>query len=315
MLRFGGWWLEGLCLPFPKRARRRWVLELSPHGIEYRIKATDRPTLLTDQPQQILRKARGTDAYLLVPTDAVISTGVPIDKRHLSPLEIASVLLPFEDGELMVAINSKRDRIYAVPHNDVSEGVTDLQRNGLTVTGVAFSDGHEFYCVELEPQPALQKTKLPWRLLAAILLAVSLAGASFQWSLENKRQDLLRQAMDEHRLVDLTPAAESLLGSQVPDVSYTADRIRRLLRNVADALPDGAEVDQVILNDAELLLDMRAPSGSLVRAEIDAAELFSSSEFVSAISADSNQSSERFRLKLGLSEWPTKSLEQESENE
>ena len=302
MSQFYDWWVKGILLPLPKNRSKRLALDLIDAKIKFRVRPADPPKLLSERQRLQLFKSRDNNAYLAVPSHAVISTSIPVLKRGLSPAEVVSSLLPFSPNEVLASIDRKSNKLYAVVRADLKQSITSLRENNISVAGVAFSGEVDFSFVDFEAASNSSSSRLPvswYALLALPLLAVVLA-VSYWWHTESALQSRLKVVLNDSQSESLLTAGDgfpSLLGITS---SASVSQNHLLLQSLVNALSDGAVVDQIIMNETEFLMDMQAPSGSLVKTEIDATGLFLSSQFVSAITTDLSQNIERFRLKLIL---------------
>ena len=306
LIQFINWWAAGLCLPFQQGVRKALVLDCDADQLSVRTLLSDTAEPLTKQHRAAINKTQGTRAFLSIPSEELIVTSIPNKNRDLPLAEIAALLLPFGADELLVGTDSQKQRIYAVLKSQVEEKLRLIRAANIPLSGLAVIEQNEFSCIDVEPLARMhsRSSLKPWALAIGVLMVVLIIAASFSWFAQTSEQDDLRQVLKEYQL-----AGQSADGHDLPTLKfgiYKANALQRyrLLRNLLDALPNEAVVDQLTLNLKELLLDMRAPSASLVKSKLDTGKNFSSSEFISAISNDPRQNQERFRLQLKLATPP-----------
>ncbi|MFT7528307.1 MAG: hypothetical protein ACI9LY_003468 [Arenicella sp.] len=300
--QFYDWWVKGILLPLPKSRPKRLVLDLSGAKIEFRVRPADPPKLLSERERLQLLKSRDNNGYLAVPSHAVISTSIPVLKRGLSPAEVVSSLLPFSANEVLGSIDRKSNKLHAVVRADIKQRIASLRENNISVAGVAFSGEVDFIFVDFEAPLNSSSSRLPvsWYALLALPLVAFVLAVSYWWHAESTLQSRLKDVLNDSQSESLLTADDGFPSLLSIASSASVSQNHLLLQSLVNSLSDGAVVDQIIVNESELLMDMQAPSGSLVKTEIDATGLFLSSQFVSAITTDLSQNSERFRLKLIL---------------
>jgi hypothetical protein len=300
--QFYDWWVKGILLPLPRSRPKRLVLNLSGAKIKFRVKPADPPKLLSERERLQFLKPRDNNGYLAVPSHAVISTSIPLLKRGLSAAEVVSSLLPFSANEVLASIDRKSNKLYAVVRADIKQSIASLRENDVSIAGVAFSGEVDFNFVDFEAPSNSPSSRLPvsWYTLLALPLAAFVLAVCYWWHAESTLQSRLKEVLNDSQPESLLTADDGFPALLSITSSASVSKHHLLLQSLVNALSDGAVVDQIIVNETEVLMDMQAPSGSLVKTEIDAAGLFLSSQFVSAITTDSSQNRERFRLKLML---------------
>ena len=313
LIQFMSWWAAGLCLPFQREVRNALVLNYDADQISVRTLPADKAEPLTKQHRAAISKTQGARAFLSIPSEDLIATSIPIEKRDLPLAEIAALLLPFSADELLVGTDSQKKRIYAVLKSQAEEKLRLMRAENIPLAGLAFLERNDFSCIQVESlaRPHSRSSVKPWALATVMLMVVFIVAMSLSWFAQTSEQDNLRQILKEYKLPD-----ESKDGYDLPNLKsgiHQANVMQRykLLRNLLVALPNEAAVDQLTLNLNELLLDMRAPSASLVKSKLDSSKIFSSSEFISAISNDRRQNQERFRLQVTLAARPENLSERE----
>lgn len=262
------------------------------------------------------------DIYAIAPQDKVLNLAISSDIRSgdLSKLddlnETFGSSLPFNKEELHYVIDQQEMQLFAIPRTDVETTLENLNDLGIVLKGIAFEGSNSFQTLSLETQTltglngAAQTVPTMLKaisLLALLLLLLALA-SSILWRAQSQEQSALKAqilAIENENisrgLIMIDQPQITELKQSVAQISATSRLdVRRILRALVDALPTDVKINQLILNDSELVIDGEAISATAVQTVLEPLTVFSSSDFISSISSNTDNQLERFRLRLIL---------------
>lgn len=306
-----------------KRAVKRTVLSFSSDGEFY------------DQSGQLLDGARlsgladNSEVCLLVPSELTMSRALNQQHKGLSPANIAEQILPFSAAELIYVLDDDEQKVHVAVAAEMHVAHQALLAHGVKLSGLAFlaedNSGQERLCVTQELSSFLvdqasnehndqAENKLKPIQIRAFFLALTpliicliVSAVSSYW-LSEQKQELSRLNAAYSELVGDQTRNQAQLFLPIEDLSsrlslrqaegLSAERLREDLRSMARNISESAELSQLIISPAEIILDASAKSASELQAQLDESKVFESTEFVSSISQSKDGESERFRLKL-----------------
>jgi len=232
--------------------------------------------------------------------------------------ELAEEVLPFKQHELVLARDSGETTLLAVLKSDMSADVELAQEQGARALSVAFDlDGQLIFTggvlldelLESAPRNGQTIMHLKTKMITAFVI-LGIFGLGFAinkaLSVETERQIKLRQELrqlqshiDATQLVSEKAISERIKIRSATDLSET-------LSSLTSSLTDTTVLSQVILSGDELIIDARSDSATQVQAQLDASGAFAMTEFVSSISRNVADGSERFRLKATVKDEVSK---------
>ncbi len=305
---FFQWWWQGLCSIRTSGKSRVRLLEVTDSGLQL-IDPSDTRQQLTDSAGE-LSTIDATSNYLLAPAEQVLNTRIPASLRTEAMPDIAERLLPFKSDELYITTDAERYELFAISKADIAHLLGKPGDHGLTLHGVAFAANDKLhYSPFLSAENPLKLSK-PFLRRAALLTGLLVVSGIALWQVESHQQSKLRKQLED---LSSQPGVESaslrqtaltdediieLTNALQADAIRPAPQITALLQSVVRSMPENAEFDQLILTEAEFLIDGKASSATQVQTMLEQTEQFSGSEFVTSISTSADQLSERFRLRL-----------------
>ena len=300
------WWWHGLKSPWLALVAKPEVIRVTSKGIEYRS------AINANKDIKLSRQHKSGKAYLLAPIDKVISVAIPANLKTAALADIAESLLPFDSHELHIAADRQRSRLYTIAIKHSEALISQLTSAGKIPLGVAFEHGQNLVYSDIDPRLiSAAKTSKPGKLsLSLVSIIVLTCGIiTFAWLSESARHKGL--------LVELQNLQKPLAGSPAKDAFVTEEydkllselnslkdwpisRSVQILQELVQRLPAEANVTQLILQDDEVVLDGSALSATEIVSSLDQSNFFTSSEFITAISSNGADKTERFRVKTSI---------------
>jgi hypothetical protein len=121
------------------------------------------------------------------------------------------------------------------------------------------------------------------------------------------------ESQEQQKLTEQLKGLSTSLDVEAPDYAVIEQELSQVAKNriinpelilskVSRTLPDDAQINQLILHQDEMIIDGEANKASGVQTALEELDAFGESQFISAISADQKNQTERFKLKLTVGE-------------
>lgn len=299
--RFLTWWQSGLLAPFSRFSNSETVVRVS-NGQIYNGKAESLSIVDGDTHKS------SQAVYLNVAAELLMLKQISEAQRSMIVESVIRDIFPFDPEEVIAVWNADKTQMFAILKTDVAADIELLESKGLYVNGIAFDDdsnpessGFLFADInanKLDRVPSISKV---WP-VSILLLAASLCVLFMFLSRgEVSRQLSLARDISAHQNQALKKANEwspeivSLLKNQ-----RNADDVSSLLKALTSHLTQSTVIEQLIVSDDELLIDASAMSATQLQTNLENSGAFSTVEFVSSISSNKTNDSERFRIKASL---------------
>ncbi len=303
ILRFLSWWKQGLTYPFAGLFNRAASKPVILSIVDGQLADHTGATLSSTQ----ISSMKGQRVYLLAPNERVMSKRVSDAAKGLSLTQTVEQILPFNADELVLASDPKNDTVHAILVADISDQRSEIEATGMNVIGLAFAAGNKHLYSEQFKSPntgsnlSNNSARLGW-LAALLAISLPIAVMLLLSHTETEKHAKLEDELAQFALRSLSNDSDSIKMPAEELTIRSSLHVKSSLQSLASALTESTRLDQLILSTDELVLDASARSATKVHANLDKTDAFGSSEFVSTISRSTDNTVERFRIKVRLKE-------------
>lgn len=250
--------------------------------------------------------------YLEVPDSLILGSAIAHKDQHQDPEQLISHALPFNAEELYVTINA--EKLQAVLRSDIAPFLDQIGPRGQKIIGLVFAGENHQATIQLCAEE--QNTSLANRINLASLVFLGLIVGCYFWVTQNNQQEIesLKSTLTQlntnlNTALGNTPLSAELyaeLGGKSGAESMLSlkgahlDHVIKSLSALNEALANDTKVDQLSLQSTSdglnLVFDAQSKSAAEQLSRFDQNPHFKNPDFISAISSNTDNSIERFRL-------------------
>jgi len=268
-------WLDGLLRPFSFAVQNRQIAKLE------------------DSSTIVWPKKKSKRVYLSVPNHLMLNTPISPALRGDSISNLVEQLLPFQNDEVFAT--SDANTLFAVLKSDIEIPLSQTNEFGKSLSGIVFSHNKALHFVDTIATAQTRPTSL--KLGSAFLAGLLLVLACLYWMHKKNEQHINSLKQTIAQLETSRAEFESL---NLNLAGATLDSVLSGLSKTNELLNLNSKVDQISLrsvsNNLELILDATSVSAIDQLTRISDDENFEEVDFVSAISQNTLDSNERYRL-------------------
>ena len=231
--------------------------------------------------------------YLLIPDNLMLNSPIPTTQGQNTAHDLVEQLLPFKNDEVFAT--SDTDTLLAVLKSDIESHLSQTNEFGKKLSGIVFNLDDKYHFVDTTALK--QRASLSLKMLAALLAGLLMFYGSHFWLHNKNEQQItsLRQTLSQLKTsnIELENFDLTLTGATVDTTLSGLYQTNKLLNL-------NSKVDQISLRSTtvglELVMDATSASAIDQLTKFSTNEHFEEVDFVSAISQNTFDSNERYRL-------------------